>query len=90
MQAINKLQLKNVVGASDASDAARGAIISGMGEIGAVIGAAAGGTLGAVGGFGVGKLVGTAIADHGKEIVEGYAQGHKDAQFTGMPMAFQK
>lgn len=98
MKTINNTTMKRVAGGTDPVNAA---IISGTTGTAAAIGTAVGGPVGAIIGSAIGAGLGNLAADHKEDIAKGlgqaadtvskgYAHGHKDAGFTGMPMAFQK
>lgn len=94
MKKIKNKQLKQVAGAGKTGDAATiTAITSTSGAIGATVAGPVGAVVGAV----VGSIAGNSLVANKKEVAEavgtvasGYAHGHKDAGFTGMPMAMQK
>lgn len=98
MKTINHTQLDAVSGginisASEAKGTATNVMTGAATVAGAAAGGAIGGPLGAVVGAAIGGATGHVLGNHTDVIataVNSYAQGHKDAQFTGMPMAFQK
>lgn len=97
MKKINDKQAKKVAG----GDAAGASIISATTGTATAIGTAVGGPVGAIVGAAIGAGLGNLASEHKADIAKGlgqaadsvskgYGQGHKDAHFTGMPMAFQK
>lgn len=101
MEILSTNQLAAIYGAGNDEEAYNAGIYASVGAISSAIGGAIAGPIGAAIGAGLGAVSSHLLANHKEDVVHAigqasefvadhYAQGHKDAHFTGMPMAYQR